>query len=168
MLERGNVAPVAATRELLGRMPRAADEFIPREYTPIVRRAAILDAMLPVLRLALALVWIVTGIVSAGIYPVEESYALLARTGVTGPLAPVALYGAALLDLAFGVATLVLRRRRWLWLAQMALILGYTAIISVRLPEFWLHPYGPVLKNLPMLAVLWLLYLVDREEGSRP
>jgi len=46
-------------------------------------------------------------------------------------------------------------------------IVGYTAIISLRLPEYWLHPYGPVLKNLPMLAVLWLLYVVDRGDSRR-
>jgi hypothetical protein len=103
----------------------------------------------------------VTGIVSLGIYPVEQSYELLARTGVPAALRPLALYGAALLDLAFGVATLALRSARWLWLAQIALIAAYTVIISVRLPEYWLHPYGPILKNLPMLALLLLLFVLD-------
>ena len=83
-------------------------------------------------------------------------------------LRPLALYGAAALDLVLGVASLLMRRRRWLWLAQIALILGYTAIITARLPEFWLHPYGPVLKNLPMLAALWLLLELDRPEATRP
>jgi len=82
-------------------------------------------------------------------------------------LAPLFLYGAAALDLVLGVLTLVLKRRSQLWLAQIALIVGYTAIISLRLPEYWLHPYGPVLKNLPMLAVLWLLYVVDRGDSRR-
>ena len=62
-------------------------------------------------------------------------------------LAPLLLYGAAALDLAFGIATLLLRQRRLLWLAQIALIIGYTIIISFKLPEFWLHPYGPILKE---------------------
>ena len=55
----------------------------------------------------------------------------------------------------------MLRRRRPLWLAQIVLVLGYTVIISLRLPEFWLHPYGPVLKNLPLLAMLLLLWTLD-------
>jgi hypothetical protein len=37
----------------------------------------------------------------------------------------------------------------------------------VRLPEFWLHPYGPVLKNLPMLAALWLLLELERDPETR-
>jgi uncharacterized protein YbjT (DUF2867 family) len=166
MLERGNVAPVDDTRALLGRLPRRPAAFVPRAFARSVRRAAQLDAFVPLLRLSIAAVWIVTGIVSLGPYPVAASYALLARTGLEGALASTALYGAALLDLGLGLATLLLKRRRWLWLAQIVLILGYTLIISVQLPEFWLHPYGPVLKNLPMLAALWLLYSVDREAAG--
>jgi len=48
-------------------------------------------------------------------------------------------------------------RRRWIWTLQLAVILGYTAIVTVFLPEQWLHPFGPVLKNLPMLAAILLL-----------
>lgn len=43
-------------------------------------------------------------------------------------------------------------------------MLGYTVIISMRLPEFWLHPYGPMTKNLPHLAVMLLLWFLDRPE----
>jgi len=97
---------------------------------------------------------------------VSDSLDLLARVGLHGPRALAALYIAAVLDLALGVATLVLRRRQWVYLVQAAVILGYTAIITLWLPEYWLHPYGPVLKNLPLLAALWLLYALDdgREE----
>ena len=50
-----------------------------------------------------------------------------------------------------------------MWWAQIALILAYTAIITWHLPEFWAHPYGPVLKNVPILAALLLLaHLEDR------
>jgi uncharacterized protein YbjT (DUF2867 family) len=157
MLERGNTASAVPTTRLLGREPRRAENFIEHTERSAVRTQAKLNWLLPVLRVSIALVWIATGIVSFGLYPVEESYALLARVGITGMLAPLMLYGAALLDLAFGVAILVLRRRRWLWFAQLAVILFYTAVITWKLPEFWLHPYGPLLKNLPMLAAIWLL-----------
>ena len=122
---------------------------------------------MPILRLSVAAVWIVTGIVSLGLFPVDESLALLARTGLHGTPARVALYGAAVLDLALGIAVLCWRSP-WLWRAQLVLILGYTAIISWKLPEFWLHPYGPISKNLPMLALLWLLHEYDRppQRGS--
>ncbi len=162
MLLRGNTGDPSAVTRLLGREPRPARDFVPRELKESLRLGVQLNWLFPLLRLSIAAVWIFTAIVSLGWYPVESSYQLLARTGVPRVLAPLFLYGAALLDLVFGVATLIARRRRLLWLAQIALILLYTVIITVRLPEYWLHPYGPVLKNLPMLAALYLLYRCER------
>lgn len=170
MLQRGNTAPAGDTIRLLGHAPRDAAQFIAPEAAPALRLQAQMAWLLPLLRVSIALVWIVTGIVSLGLYPVADSHALLAQAGVPAPLRPAALYGAALLDLLLGVLTLwpglSPRGRRRLWLAQAALVLGYTAIITLRLPGFWLHPYGPILKNLPMLAVLALLATLE-ERGSR-
>jgi nucleoside-diphosphate-sugar epimerase len=162
MLSRGNTADPSQTCRLLGRPPRPITAFIAPEESEFVRLGASKAWLLAVLRISIAIVWIVSGIVSLGLYPVEESYRLLWRVGVTGAFAPVALYGAALVDLALGIATLVLRGKRWLWAGQAALIVAYTVLISFALPEFWLHPFGPIVKNLPMLAALWLLYECDR------
>lgn len=162
MLNRGNTGDPAPLYRLIGRAAKPAEQFIPVHEAAAVRLQAQLGWLLPLLRLSIALVWIVTGIVSLGLYPVAESYALLARVGITGWMAPLMLYGAALLDLAFGFATLLIKRRYWLWWAQLATILFYTIVITFRLPEFWLHPYGPLLKNLPMLAAIWLLLELER------
>lgn len=116
------------------------------------------DHTLRLLRFSIAFVWIWTGIVSLALYPTLDSYELLARVGIAGALAPIMLYSAAVLDLLIGIGTLVLRRRQWLWLLQLAVIGGYTLIISFKLPEFWLHPYGPLSKNMVMLAAIHLLY----------
>ncbi len=162
MLQRGNAAPVNAITQLLRHAPRDPQQFVAAEHAHAYRSQARLSWLLPLLRWSLASVWIVTGIVSFGLYPREDSFALLARAGVPASLQPLMLYGAATLDLLFGVACVwPLRRRRWLWSAQAGLILVYTAIISVRLPEFWLHPYGPVLKNVALLAMLLLLAMLE-------
>ncbi|MEG1054258.1 MAG: DoxX-like family protein [Janthinobacterium sp.] len=112
--------------------------------------------------------WIATAIVSAGIYPVEDSYRLLERSGVPPDWAPPLLAGACLFDLLLGMATLALRPpwRRWLWPLQAALIVFYTVWIAVFLPEFLWHPYGPLTKNLPMLAALWLLYQLEETQWN--
>src|SRR5690606_577103 len=120
-----------------------AHAFIPAEYRAAVSTQARMSWLLVLLRLSIALVWIVTGIVSLGLYPVEDSYALLAQTGTPQWLMPVFLYGAALLDIVLGILTLHPRRRRWIWLAQASLVLLYTVIITIKIPEVWLHPYGP-------------------------
>jgi DoxX-like family len=46
---------------------------------------------------------------------------------------------------------------------QAGVILCYTAIITIWLPQYWLHPFGPVLKNLPILLLLWLLHRYGNE-----
>jgi len=169
MLVRGNAADCAATTQLLGHPPRAVESFIaPRDATG-ARMAARLAWVLPLLRASVATVWIVTGIVSLWVFPATDSHALLVRAGVPAALAPAALVAAALLDLAFGVLVPLLhgRRRRWLWRAQAALIVFYSVVIALRLPEYWIHPYGPLLKNLPMLAVLVALDVLEDEPGAR-
>jgi hypothetical protein len=162
MLDRGNAADPGPTLRLLGRPARPIASFV---VDPGAERArAKLDWLLPVLRLAIALVWIATAIVSAFVYPATDSYELLARSGIPEPLRPLMLYGASLFDLLLGLGTLFLRRRRWLWLVQLALIGFYSIVIAFRLPEFLVHPYGPLTKNLPMLAAIWLLYELEKEE----
>jgi uncharacterized protein YbjT (DUF2867 family) len=163
MLQRGNVGSPQRLAAVLGHLPRDPTSFVATPCAPLVATAARLGWLLPLLRAAVATLWIITGIVSLGVYPVTMSYELLARTGITGAAAVFALYGAAVLDLALGVAVYVVRRRRWLWRAQIALVLLYTVIITVKLPEYWLHPYGPLTKNLPLLAALLLLHELDRD-----
>ncbi len=118
---------------------------------------------LRLLRLSIAFVWIATALVSALLYPPEQSYQLLARTGVPAAWAPLMLYGAAGVDLLIGLGIVLLARRRWLWLAQLGLIGFYTALIAWKLPEYLLHPYGPLIKNVPMLAAIWLLYQAEEK-----
>ena len=163
MLLAGNATPANALPELLGRPPRAPRDFVAPSQRELQRRAAVLDLWHPVLRAALAFLWIWTALVSLVLYPVADSRALLARVGLHGAPATIALYGAALLDLVLGVLTLAApgRWRRAVWLLQIALIAGYTLLLTFFLPEYWLHPYGPVSKNLPLLALIVLLWALE-------
>lgn len=165
MLEAGNTADAVATTELLGRPPRSVDDFIERENCREIRWSAQLRWLMPLLRISIALVWLWTAAVSFGLYPVEASYELLRHVGVPASFSALLLYGAASLDLLLGIGTLLLRKRGWLWIAQMVLIVGYTILISWRLPEFWLHPYGPILKNLPLLTAIYMLYVLEGSDG---
>lgn len=163
MLLRGNAAPADGFTRLLGRVPRGVHDFIAPEQVPALRTQAVLGVWLPVLRIALALLWIWTAIVSAGLYPLAQSYELLARVGLAGGLATLALWGAVGLDLLLGVLTLAAPAgwRRWVWASQLLLIGGYTVLITLFLPEYWLHPYGPISKNLPILAAIGLLWALE-------
>lgn len=161
MLERGNTANPAYTRRLMGQPPRAPREFIERATRPSARVVAKLMWLTILLRLAVAFAWIATAVVSAGVFPIEQSVALVDAIGLPPGLSAPLVYLGAIVDLGFGVATLTLARRRYLWLAQMAVIVAYTAIITVWLPEFWLHPFGPLVKNIPLLATIYALYELE-------
>jgi uncharacterized protein YbjT (DUF2867 family) len=167
MLERGNTASPQLTTRILGRSPRPIERFIPARDAQPAANDGRLAWLLPLLRASVAAVWIVTGILSLGIYPVHESYALLARVGLTGAAAALALYGAALIDVALGVAVYAVRRRIWVWRLQLLLIVGYTGLITLYLPEYWLHPFGPVLKNLPLVVAILMLHEFDARAGGQ-
>lgn len=156
MLRAGNTADVATTAHVLGRVPAGVDAFIPPTQALAMRQQALAAWRPALLRGALALIWLWTAVCSAWLYPVDGSLALLAPVGLHGVAALLALYGAAALDFALGIATLWRPGRR-LWAGQLALVLSYTAVIAVALPEFLLHPFGPVLKNLAVAALLFIL-----------
>lgn len=161
MLQAGNRGNPAPTAALLGRPPRPSERFIAPDEAAGARLAALAAWRGPLLRGALAFVWLVTGLVSLFVHPHADSLAWLARAGLPGQAGWPALIGAAGLDLALGWATLAHPGRR-LWLAQMALIAVYSLIVAACLPEFLGHPFGPLSKNLPILALLAVLYAEEK------
>jgi uncharacterized protein YbjT (DUF2867 family) len=161
MLERGNTADAAMTETLLGRAPRPVATFIEPQEATLLAREARLCWLLGIMRVCLALVWIGSGVVSLGLYPVARNLDLLAAVGLTGRPALAALYFLSLFDIAIGLLVLCMRRK-WLWGVQILVVLGYTLVVTAALPEFWLHPFGPLLKNLPILAGLTLLFYLER------
>lgn len=117
---------------------------------------------LTAIRITLATIWLVTGVLSLGIYPKQASMDLLARVGLYDAAALTVLYLASAMNIVLGLLTLFLHKRM-LWLFQAMIIVFYTLLITLWLPEFWLHPFGPILKNIAVLMLLWLLY---RHESS--
>lgn len=162
MLERGSTADPAPLTRLLGRPPRAIDAFVELRDRETALREARLAWLLPLAKLSLAALWLATAAVTLFAWPWRDSVAMVERVGLAGPLASAAVAAGALVDAAFGIATLALRRGRWLWAAQAATIVAYSAIIAVALPEYLAHPFGPVLKNLPVLALIALVAALER------
>ena len=161
MLERGNTADAAGFAAALGRPPRAPILFVSEETSEAVLAWARESWTTLLMRWSLAIVWIVTGLLSLGIYPVKASLVLLGHLGLTGTPASVALYGAAGLDLLLGLGVLLFHRRRWLWKIQFGLVVSYSLAIAIALPEYLLHPFGPVLKNVALLAMILVLHETD-------
>ncbi len=121
---------------------------------------------LRLMRIVLATIWLVTGVLS--LCTAQEGLNLLNRIGLYGYTALSALYLAAALDILLGLLSLI-RYGKLLWMIQACLIFVYSLIISIWLPEYLLHPFGPILKNLPILLILWLLYKSEnRDENQTP
>jgi hypothetical protein len=66
-----------------------------------------------------------------------------------------------LLDLVMGIAS-CLYARSFVWWSQFGLVAAYTVVISFFLPEFLVHPFGPITKNISVLTCLAILALADR------
>lgn len=165
MLRRGNTAdPEPMVRALGVRPVDLAAGLARTPAEPKDRWHARLYFLRLPLRVSLALLWIVTGLLSFGIYPVADSYALLARAGFHGDILPsMLLYGAAAWDLVLGTALLVGWRVRLVGLLQILTMLVFTAIITVTIPGEWLHPFGAITKNIPMIvATLIMMALEDK------
>lgn len=108
------------------------------------------------LRLSLVFVWLWTGAVSL-IEWHGQSTALMRTANMT----PAAwdgwlIGGGAALDLVIGLAML-LWPTRLVYVAALIAMLGMTIMATVLLPDLWLHPLGPLSKNLPIAAALWWL-----------
>ena len=165
MLSRGNHADCAPLSAFLHRAPHSVYELLNTPATTAERWYADLYFFKLLLCWVIAFVWLWSGITSLFFYPQSESFALLAKTGITGSFAPIMLYGLALLDIGFGVLTLARYRVRQVVMLQILVVLGYSVVVALCLPEFLIHPFGALLKNLPFLLCL-LIYQAMAGERS--
>lgn len=158
MLQKGNTGDVQPFISALGFSPAPLKQVL---YQQPPLESDYLDAklyfLLPLLKLSLAFLWIATGLISVFGYPVESSYAMLNMIGIPDALTPFVLYLAAALDVCLGVALLFSYRLRIVVFLQIAVVFAYTIFISIGIPEFWLHPFGPVSKNIALIIATGIL-----------
>ena len=57
-------------------------------------------------------------------------------------------------DVLIGLALLFRVKLRAVALIQLLMVAGYSIVLSLLLPELWLHPFGPLLKNLPIIVAI--------------
>lgn len=116
------------------------------------------------LRLALAFVWVWTGLVVLFLYPLEESLALMAPLGLPERAALLLIWVTALFEIVMG-ALMAANWRVRLWAAiQIGLMVAFTVILTVISPELWLQPYGPLSKNVPLVAATIVLLSWETEK----
>jgi uncharacterized protein YbjT (DUF2867 family) len=162
MLKAGNVSDPEPLAAVLGRSPRTlADALARHPATEADRWHARLFFIRPALRWSLGLLWVITGLLSFGLYPVEDSHRMLAQLGLHGLAADTLLYGGAGLDLGLGALLLARWRPVAVGYAMLASMAAFS-LIALGLPaEYWLHPFAPLLKNLPIAAAVLAMMALE-------
>ena len=118
------------------------------------------------MRIGIAFLWIWTAIASWFFSPHAISLDWLQQLGLVQGRETIFVL-ACVLDAGMGVATLCFPGRR-LWQLQCIVVLVYSAAITIRLPEFLFHPFGPLTKNLMVLACLYFLITMETIRQSPP
>ena len=124
------------------------------------------------LRVSLVVVWLATAVVS--VWELHgQSRELLAGlpTAWAGGHAlwlptAIILAGAAA-DAVLGL-WLALRPGRQAYGAALLMMLAMTLLATAIQPAWWLHPFGPLTKNLPIAAILWVLLQDEATSPQKP
>ena len=128
------------------------------------------------LHASLVLVWLGTAIASAlddaGWSGLQHAGArLLQDAGITNPAWQTGVIWSGLLaDLAVGLWLLrgLWQPGRAAYAVALALMAAMTVVGTVLQPALWLHPLGPLLKNLPIAAALWVLWSAHAPATASP
>ncbi len=170
LLDEGRLPEPNDTARLLGRMPTpmARGLSITAPEPLIDLRVQISPAVAAAMRAALAFMWIYTALITLALPQVSGVMTLLARCGFEGPWAGIVMGLSCTLNLALGVLTLACRRP-WVYALQCTAVVGYGVTAAIRMPELTLDHCGPLVKNVPVLAlvaVLWLALPLPKPQGS--
>jgi len=119
-----------------------------------------------VLRIAMALPWLTEGLIPKILFQQTVELEMTVHFGMTPPEPWLAAIGAA--QLTGGIAALLLRGRLLVILLhlQAGALIVLPLVVGWLEPELWIHPFGPLTKNLPMLAGTWVLADVIAERSA--
>ncbi len=163
MLNQGNSADVSPLANFLNYTPKSIEETLFKTQASNAQKLfASLYFLRPLLRIIIGFVWIWSGIVSAFLYPHVDALRLLHDVGISSPLDVPLLYISSFLDIAIGVVTLLGYKLKEVLIFQIVVIFVYTIILTLLAPYHWLHPFGPVLKNLPLIVTIYILLLLEK------
>ena len=162
LLERGSTVSANDAPAVLGRPPTplAQGLAVSPPQALVDLRVQLSPAMAATLRGSLAFMWLYTTLVTFLLPEESGVLRLLARCGFEGHAGVAMMWASCLLNGSLGAATLW-RPSQTLYLWQIGAVLGYTITAAVNMPELTIDHCGPLVKNLPILALLLLLTMAQ-------
>ncbi len=162
-MEFGNAGGAPAPGEKLWTTPTSWHAGL-RDYPSQVqdRWHARLYFLRPILRIGLGLTWILSGLIGL-LLPAERAAEIFTTLGLPAQAAPLLAIGSCLLDMAIGLALLLRWRPGLLAGIQVAVVTGYTLVLTLAVPALWIDPFGPLLKNLIFIIAALILAAIERD-----
>src|SRR5262249_5321273 len=103
--------------------------------------------------------WLATGVLVVVPYYREVGLHYLDRLGLPSWL----MVATCLAEVALGLRVALGRAATWLTVLQIGTILTFSIILAVLEPMLLISPYGYLSKNLPLVAVIGTVWLLERE-----
>lgn len=150
----GNAGDSAAFEQAIGFRPASlAEEQALHPAQVQDRWHARLFFLAPALTVGLAAMWIASALLG-WLFGQAQTVALVDALGLPAASAtPLRVLG-TVIDVVVAGVLLADRRAYWSTWLQLIVVTGYTVVIGVALPQLWLDPLGPLLKNLPILLAI--------------
>lgn len=114
----------------------------------------------PFVRMSLALLWAVSGVL--GLLAEPAAYESVLEPLTSGGAREIALAASAV-DLGIAAALLAGWRPKLMARVQIAMVAGYTAALGLLAPGLWLDLYGGLLKNVPVLVLILVHRILEEE-----
>lgn len=150
----GNAGDGVAFASAIGFAPCRLDDALRDRPAQVQDRwHARLYFLAPVLKAVLVLMWLASAWLGL-VHGQGRSIEVVQGLGLSADWAAPLRYVGSLLDLGLAGWLLLAGSGRWTTLAQCLVIAGYTLVIGSAVPALWLDPLGPLMKNLPIMAVV--------------
>lgn len=150
----GNAGDSERFAKAIGFTPRSLGEALRDRPAQVQDRwHARLFFLAPVLQAALFLMWLVSAWLGLA-HGTIQTNALVRNIGLPAEWADPLRIGSSVLDVAIAAQLLFDRSAVRVALTQLTVVLGYTVVIGWALPQLWIDPLGPLLKNLPIMAAI--------------
>lgn len=106
------------------------------------------------LRAGIASVWITEGLLPKVLFQQEIELAVVRQSGLVPGDPAVFLLALGIVEALSGVLVLVLRGRALVVLlrVQAGALVVLPLLVGLQLPLLWVHPFGPLIKNIPILV----------------